>query len=60
VERARDRAALRGRFRRARPGDEAPDEARRFDFAMTFDRELVSAASAILMQRVSPSADVLV
>ena len=24
-------------------GDEGPDEARRFDFAMTFDRELVSA-----------------
>ena len=23
-------------------GDEGPDEARRFDFAMTFDRELVS------------------
>jgi hypothetical protein len=40
-------------------GDEGPDEARRFDFAMTFDRELVSAASAILMHRVSPSADVL-
>jgi EAL domain-containing protein (putative c-di-GMP-specific phosphodiesterase class I) len=41
-------------------GDEGPDEARRFDFAMTFDRELVSAASAILMHQVSPSADVLV
>ncbi len=41
-------------------GDEGPDEARRFDFAMTFDRELVSAASAILMHHVSPSADVLV
>ena len=41
-------------------GDEGPDEARRFDFAMTFDRELVSAAAAILMHHVSPSADVLV
>ena len=40
-------------------GDEGPDEARRFDFAMTFDRELVSTAASILMQRVSPSADVL-
>jgi EAL domain-containing protein (putative c-di-GMP-specific phosphodiesterase class I) len=40
-------------------GDEGPDEARRFDFAMTFDRELVSTASAILMHHVSPSADVL-
>ena len=37
-----------------------PDEARRFDYAMTFDRELVSAASSVLMHRVSPSADVLV
>lgn len=37
-------------------GDEGPDEARRFDFAMTFDRDLVSAAAAILMQQVSPSA----
>ena len=41
-------------------GDEGPDEARRFDFAMTFDRELVSTAASILMQQVSPSADVLV
>jgi EAL domain-containing protein (putative c-di-GMP-specific phosphodiesterase class I) len=40
-------------------GDEGPDEARRFDFATTFDRELVSTAASILMQRVSPSADVL-
>ena len=41
-------------------GDEGPDEARRFDFAMTFDRELVSTAASLLMQRVGPSADVLV
>ena len=41
-------------------GDEGPDEARRFDFAMTFDRDLVSAAAGILMHQVSPSADVLV
>ena len=41
-------------------GDEGPDEARRFDFAMTFERELVTAASGILMHHVSPSADVLV
>ena len=41
-------------------GDEGPDEARRFDFAMTFDRDLVSAAASLLMHRVSPSADVLV
>ena len=40
-------------------GDEGPDEARRFDFAMTFDRELVTAAAAILMHQVGPSADVL-
>jgi Sensory domain in DIguanylate Cyclases and Two-component system/EAL domain len=37
-------------------GDDGPDEARRFDYAMTFDRELVSAAASILMQQVRPSA----
>ena len=36
-------------------GDEGPDEARRFDFTMTFDRELVSGPAAILMHHVSPS-----
>ena len=41
-------------------GDEGPDEARRFDFAMTFDRDLVTTAASLLMHQVSPSADVLV
>ena len=35
-------------------GDEGPDEARRFDFAMTFDRDLVSAAASLLMQQRQP------
>jgi EAL domain-containing protein (putative c-di-GMP-specific phosphodiesterase class I) len=36
-------------------GDEgAPDESRRFDFAMTYDRELVAAAARSLMAKVVP------
>jgi EAL domain-containing protein (putative c-di-GMP-specific phosphodiesterase class I) len=36
-------------------GDEnAPEEARRFDFAMTYDRELVTAAARSLMAKVVP------
>jgi EAL domain-containing protein (putative c-di-GMP-specific phosphodiesterase class I) len=40
-------------------GDEGPDEARRFDFAMTFDRDLVATAAEILMHHVSPGVGVL-
>ena len=35
-------------------GDDGPDEKRRFDFAVTYDRDLVMAAAAALMRRVLP------
>jgi hypothetical protein len=35
-------------------GDDGPDEARRFDFAMTYDRDVVAAAASALMSRVVP------
>jgi EAL domain-containing protein (putative c-di-GMP-specific phosphodiesterase class I) len=35
-------------------GDDGPDMERRFDFCLTYDRELVIAAAAALMRRVTP------
>jgi EAL domain-containing protein (putative c-di-GMP-specific phosphodiesterase class I) len=35
-------------------GDEGPEHDRRFDFALTYDRELVTEAVAALMRRVQP------
>ncbi len=35
-------------------GDDGPDMEREFDFALTYDRELVIAATNALMQRVAP------
>jgi len=35
-------------------GDDGPDEARRFDFAMTYDRDVVAAAASALVSRVVP------
>jgi hypothetical protein len=37
-------------------GDEGPDAARRFDFALTYDRDLVIEAATALMRRVQPLA----
>ena len=34
-------------------GDEGPDERRRFDFALTYDRELVTRAAASMMARIA-------
>lgn len=35
-------------------GDDGPDDARRFDFAITYERELVAAAAQSLMERTAP------
>jgi DICT domain-containing protein len=35
-------------------GDDGPEHDRRFDFALTYDRELVTEAAAALMRRVQP------
>jgi len=35
-------------------GDVGPDRDRRFDFALTYDRDLVMAAASALMRRVHP------
>lgn len=35
-------------------GDEGPDDMRRFDFSMTYDRELVTAAASSLIGRLVP------
>ena len=35
-------------------GDDGPDEDRRFDFAVTYDRDLVMTAASSLMTRVNP------
>jgi len=35
-------------------GDDGPDEERRFDYALTYDRDLVMTAAASLMRRVQP------
>ena len=35
-------------------GDQGPDMERRFDFCLTYDRELVTEAAAALMRRVTP------
>jgi diguanylate cyclase (GGDEF)-like protein/PAS domain S-box-containing protein len=37
-------------------GDTGPDHERRFDFAVTYDRDLVVAAAKSLMRRIRPSA----
>ena len=35
-------------------GDDGPDADRRFDFALTYDRELVIEAANSLMARIKP------
>ena len=35
-------------------GDDGPDHERRFDFAVTYNRELVVAAAKSLMRRIGP------
>ena len=35
-------------------GDDGPDDARRFDFAMTYDRDVVAAAASALVTRIVP------
>jgi len=37
-------------------GDAGPDRSRRFEFALTYDRDVVSAAAEALLSRVLPSA----
>jgi DICT domain-containing protein len=37
-------------------GDDGPDEERRFDFALTYDRDLVVDAGNALMGRIRPLA----
>lgn len=37
-------------------GDTGPDDERRFDFALTYDRDLVMDAASSLMRRVQPLA----
>ena len=36
-------------------GDDGPDAERRFDFALTYERELVVEAANALMARVAPA-----
>ncbi|MHB1810062.1 MAG: hypothetical protein ACYCU0_12335 [Solirubrobacteraceae bacterium] len=38
-------------------GDSGPESERRFDFARTYDRELVSSAAAALVRRLLPIAE---
>ena len=40
-------------------GDDGPDEERRFDVVVTYDRELVLTAARALMARVAPEASPL-
>ncbi len=47
-------AYLAGAFAARDLGDTGPDHRRRFDFVMTRDRDLVTAAIRALMARVSP------
>jgi DICT domain-containing protein len=39
-------------------GDQGPEMQRRFDFALTYDRDLVVEAASALMRRVQPLAQI--